>query len=455
MKKMASFGRKLPVILLVLLLMLGCIPIPAGAQEPRAVEIRTPEELAAMAEDPSGSYILMADLDMSGIEWKSLDFSGIFDGNGHAILNLTVTQPGDEKPNSYDGNNKGYETTYYGLFATLRNASVKNLRLLNVRSVVQSDTPTFLAGIAGYADHSTVTDCEVTGTLELRAHDRMFGIAGIIGHGNGSVERCRVDVTLICTDTDAATRDEQFLGGVFATGFVNVIDCEIVIDGYASEHGYAHTGGIAGMYMRYPLEDWKTTGYITGNSVTGKITFFEDNRDRRAYCEGEVGEPLASNVEISGNAVDFLRDERFVYDRELRPELCEAPAYTETLVASTCMNYGYTVFSCTGCGYTYRDRYTLLSDHTSETWQLAEPPTEEREGLSTAGCDWCGIGLERTEPKLEPETQPETVPETAPADGTEDAAENGAGLPWAAIGAGVIGCGGAVLLSARLRKKKK
>ena len=59
--------------------------------------------------------------------------------------------------------------------------------------------------------------CTVTGCLELRAHDRMFGVAGVVGYGSGTVEGCTVDVTLICTDTDPNTKDEQFMAAVFST----------------------------------------------------------------------------------------------------------------------------------------------------------------------------------------------------------------------------------------------
>lgn len=242
-----------------LLVMLFCgLAGPARGEEPEPVEIATVADLLAMAENPSDSYILTADLDMTGTEWKSLDFSGSFDGNGHAILNLTLSQPSDSRPKSYDGNNKGYEAAYVGFFGTLVNAQVKNLKLLNVRGLVETHEPCFLAGIAGFADHSLVENCTVTGCLELRAHDRMFGVAGIIGSGNCTVTGCTVDMTLICTDTDAAAKDEQFLGGVFGTGFVSVTDCEITLDAYISDHGYVHSGGIGGMHMRYPLPDWKT-----------------------------------------------------------------------------------------------------------------------------------------------------------------------------------------------------
>ena len=397
--------------MLVIFALLGGV-VTAFAQEVTGpVEIYTPEDLKNIAKDPSGSYVLMADLDMTGIAWKALDFSGTLDGNGHAILNLTLTEIGDEKPNSCDGNRKLYETAYLGMFGTLKNAQVKNLKLLNVRAFLEIDTPSFIAGLAGYAENATITDCTVTGILELRAFDRMFGVGGVVGYGSGKVENCTVDVTLICTDTDANTKDEQFMGGVYATGFMDVRNCDITIDGYVSDHGYVHNGGIVGMYMEYPLGTGQK-GYITDNQVSGKITFFEDNKDRRAYCKAYVGEALVNYYILDGNTQSFLRDERKDYTVELRPEMCAQPSYTERVITGNCTTYGYTQFTCGGCSYSYQDRYTLPT-HTVSVWTEQEAPTLEKEGLSIGYCDGCGVEQTQVLPMLEPTTDasPETVPQ--------------------------------------------
>lgn len=444
-------------------LLLFLLPVTVLASEEQTatppVEIYTAEQLQAMAEDPSGSYILMADLDMSGIAWKSIDFCGIFDGNGHAILNLTLSHPGDETAKTYDGNVKTYDTSFVGLFGTLRNAQVKNLRLVNVRSRMDVEAPCFLGGIAGYSDQSVISDCAVEGFLELRAFDRMFGVGGIVGYGSGTVQRCKADVTLICTDTDPNTLDEQFMGGVFATGFMNVLDCEIIIDGYCSEYGYAHNGGITGMYMQYPIGGGKE-GKLTGNSITGKITFFECNSDRRAYCRAEAGEVLASWYTIESNTCDFLRDERWEYDVELRPEMCPEPAYTEMLVYPGCGSFGYSSFRCQSCGYTYQDNYTL-PQHTVTLWTLTQEPTAETEGMSIGYCDGCGLAFERTEAKLEvtpttapeptqlPTTQP-TEPEPLPNQPTQQEPP----VNTVAIAAGILAAVAAVVVAVFLLGKK-
>ena len=80
-----------PMAAILALLWLLTFPVAFAAETP--TEIYTVEELLAIGEDPAGSYILMNDLDLTGVEWPCPDFSGTFDGNGHALLNLELTQP--------------------------------------------------------------------------------------------------------------------------------------------------------------------------------------------------------------------------------------------------------------------------------------------------------------------------------------------------------------------------
>lgn len=405
------------------------VPVAATQTEPAAettpaapVEIRTPEELQLVAQNPTGTYILMNDLNMEGITWKSLDFKGTFDGNGYTIYNLTLSEPGDEMPESVDGNNKKYATRYVGLFGALQDAEVKNLTLMGLKGLVESDEPCFLAGIAGYMYDSTITNCNVSGILELRAHDRMFGVAGIVGFGRGTIENCSADVTLICTDTDQEKRDEQFMGGVLATGFATIKNCNVKIDGYCSEYGYCHNGGLVGMLAEYPRSKW--IAEIQNNTITGKITFFEKNADRRAYCKGVIGENIAYAHRVRNNKEDFVRDERKEYDVELRPEMCPEPVYALVTVPQTCDTCGYTSYTCEGCGYTYQDSYTL-PEHIPGEWTLIREATVEETGLWTANCP-CGQEFQKEEPKLDPPptTEPApTEPETLPVQ-TEPVEEN-------------------------------
>ncbi len=398
--------KKLLALALCLLL---CLPMGVSAQEGE-VEIYTAQDLLAIEGDPSASYILMNDIDMAGISWPCPEFSGKLNGNGHAILNLTIDSPGDAVEKVYDGNRKGYDAQFAGLFSAMKNARVENLSLVNLRSTITADTPFFLGAVAGAAWESEIENCTVSATLELRAHDRIFGVGGVVGYGSGLVKGCNVDVTLICTDTGKDTLDEQFLGGVLANGFMDVRSCNVRLDAYASEYGYAHTGGIVGMYFQWPF-DHEHYGRILYNTVEGKITFFECNSDRRAYCKAVIGEPVANLWGEDHNKTEnFRRDERKEYDKELRPHMCENGAFTQQEVAASCESFGYSQLTC-ACGYSYRDNYTLKA-HSYGPWQVIAEPTAQAPGKSQAVCAVCGAQTARQDPYTPPETAPETTPET-------------------------------------------
>jgi len=461
---MKKWAARILILFLCAVMVLGIV-LPAlateldsevtGNQDNRFQRIRTVEDLMAIAEDPDGSYLLVEDLDMTGVEWKPLDFSGIFDGAGHAILNLNLTQAGDTRAEAYDGNRKAYDATYAGLFGTLNNAKVINLNLLNVRGVVETDEPCFMGGLTGYMYESTIAECTVTGNMELRAHNQIFGIGGVAGFGSGWIESCNVDVILTCTDTDAATKDEQFLGGVYSTGFIDVVDTVVNVNGFASEHGYAHNGGIVGMYLQHPLGTGRT-GWIVRNTVSGKITFFEANTDRRAYCAPFAGEVLVGSHNMYENMQRFTRDERWTYDQELRPCMCENPVYTETVVEPGCESFGYTIYECPTCGFTDRNHYTLYQ-HTVTQWEVLEPSTLKTEGTSEGECDLCGETVQRKDPVLEvPETEETKPPKPTETIPPEPVVEEKPGMLFPALALATAGVAVfAIFLARKMRKKGK
>ena len=401
-----------------LFLLLCALVLPVYAED-TPTEIRTPQELAAMAENPGGSYILMEDLNMEGFDWNCFDFSGTLDGNGHSILNLSVTQPGENTATALDGNQKEYPAVYAGLFARLENAEIRNLGLINLRALVETDEPCLLGGIAGYSMDSTITDCSVTGRLELRAYNSMYGLGGLAGYGVGDIVGCKTDVTLICVDTDDSTMDFQFMGGAYAAGFMTVENCDIKLDGYISEHGYVHSGGVVGMLMQYPIAMGRS-GLITDNTVSGKVSFFEHSDRYHGYC-GKVYGDLKTNVNfnyrIADNDAFVERNETRDYSRELRPETCEKPDYEKTVVPADCTHFGYTKYTCKGCGYTFLSDYQLHTSHSISEWKVIKPATRGETGESVGKCDVCGAEETRIDPILtepEPETVPETEPETRP-----------------------------------------
>ncbi len=371
-----------------------------------ATPVSTAEDLLAMADNPSGCYELMNDIDMKGVNWKPFTFSGSLNGNGYSVLNLTVTEAGDGRMQTIDGNRKVYDTSFCAMFDIL-SGSVVNLNLLKVPVNHTPDEPAFAGSIEGYLDGGTVANCNIKGRLMLKAHDRMFGVGGIAGFGHGMFMLCNADVTLICIDTDAGTKDEQFMGGVCAAGYPDIKECNIVIDGYDSDHGYVHNGGLVGMYIFYG--DTEYEGSICENDVKGKITFYEDNRDRRAYCKAFIGEIMNYTFFDEDNTEEFLRDEVNCYDIDLMPMKSELPRQTplsencdhkdkSEVIAPKCDEFGYTKHTCEICGYEWTDDYTL-KEHSFEC-NIIKEPTINEEGINQGVCTLCGETVSEAIPKL-------------------------------------------------------
>ena len=397
----------------VLTAIIFCIVLAANMSSVSAdmyEEIYSYEDLLKIADNPDGNYILMQDIDMSGIDWTPLNFSGSFNGNGHALLNVTVKEMTAETRQTYDGNMKVYDTYFSGFFGILTNAVVSDLNLINYRSEITSDVPCFSGSLAGYSDNSAVTGCTITAEIRLDAHDRMFGVGGVVGYGNGAIEYTDVDVTLICNDTDALSRDEQFLGGAYAAGYFDLNECHIDIDGYVSEHGYTHNGGAAGMYILYP-GGTVYEGYLTNTRVVGRISFYEDNTDRRAYCKDFIGEVMNWTYQVAGNSSDFVSDESHDYSVVLVPHSCVQPQYSTQEIEADCENYGYVLYHCDVCGYEYKDNYTSKK-HEVANWRTIRESDTEDYGIIEGECELCGTTVRQLTEKLEEEATTQIEPET-------------------------------------------
>ena len=156
--------------------------------------IYTAEQLRKNA-NPKGSYLLCADLDFANENWPSKfafgDFSGVFDGNGFTIRNVTINQT-----------SKNEEAG--GLFGEIEaNAVIKDVTFENVTyklfTQVIKGTPAyglFAGRIASGATLSNVT--LVNGTLEIDS-DCRIGELGSIGLvcGNGSTEGITYDLATL------------------------------------------------------------------------------------------------------------------------------------------------------------------------------------------------------------------------------------------------------------------
>ena len=100
----------------------------AAADAPR--EISSAEELSLLRDTPDGDFVLTADIDMTGVDWQPIAFSGTLDGGGHTIYNLTVTSLGADRAETVDGNDKTYDTALTGFFSVLDGVTSVTFKVL-------------------------------------------------------------------------------------------------------------------------------------------------------------------------------------------------------------------------------------------------------------------------------------------------------------------------------------
>ena len=109
-----------------------------------------------------------------------------------------------------------------------------------------------------------------------------------------------------------------------------------------------------------------------------------------------IGEIMIYEFEYGGNTDNFLRDERFEYDKNLLPDMCEGEVYEKVITEATPESFGYTTYTCPGCGYTYVSDYTIyrepeeesteeITKETEETSSVEEPTTENNDNKSSDG----------------------------------------------------------------------
>ncbi|MCF0135458.1 MAG: Ig-like domain-containing protein [Lachnospiraceae bacterium] len=354
------------------------------------VSIYTAQDLAAMKNNPSGSYSLEADIDMTGVDWIPFSFSGRLEGNGHAIVNLTISRLGEDTAETVDGNNKVYDTRFSGLFSTLKGAEVADLQLLGLNVSIVTDEHCFIGGIAGFMEDSVIAGCSVTDArLDLTTGGVMVGIGGLVGFGYGTIIGCEADVLPVFHDSDPETLCEEFIGGALACGNAWIYDCSISLRSYAACTGYVHNGGLVGMFYCY-REDM-LRGEIRGCSVRGFMRFYENNEDRRAYCAPYIGEEL-SWVDVMECEEDFTNDETWNYEDRMEPEKCASPDMETALVTALCTGWSYVLHTCSVCDYSYKDTFTPAS-HQDTTWEILIPSTTDTEGFRQQVCLSCDFVL--------------------------------------------------------------
>ncbi len=206
MKRAKEFTSLLLAILLIFSTVSFTGTIAFGAGSNNLIEIKTVNDLISINNNLSANYILMNDIDLSGISnWTPIGdsqryaeatkdgsyfyendndeyFSGTFDGNGFSIKSLSF----DKDTNAINNSKPSVES--FGLFAHISNASIKNLSFENVKVNINVSNEgeykyrnkVVYGTIAATATNSTIENCIIkNGYSSGLKQNAIFG--GIVG----------------------------------------------------------------------------------------------------------------------------------------------------------------------------------------------------------------------------------------------------------------------------------
>ncbi len=288
-------------------------------------------------------------------------FTGVFDGNDHAISHLTIRDA--------ERSLIGEATASMGFLGVLNaGAEVKNLAVADVNIVSSSN---FVGGLAG-ASYGSVVHCSSTGAVGGNEY-----VGGLLGSASGSVTRCCSTATVkgnycvgglagvnrgVVTESYGAgtVSGDVVTGGLvgknfdrvamshsagavsgrsFVGGLVGSNDWAIVTASYstASVTGTKYIGGLAGYSVSSVVTSY-SAGVVTGLEYVGGLTgwggaincFWDVETSGQAGSAGGAGKTTAE-MRVAGTYLNAQRDFLFgppaFWDFENTWTICEGKDY--------------------------------------------------------------------------------------------------------------------------------
>lgn len=154
------------------------------------------DDLKMIGENLSGKYILARDIDLSTVNWTPLGtettpFTGIFNGNGKKISNLSIN-------GTYDNG------AQIGLFGYANGAEFTNVKLKNVQinilGTAASGAYLSIGSICGVINNTIIDKCDADGNIICSAEKGNYvRVAGMVGesYSSSSITNCLSSCSLV------------------------------------------------------------------------------------------------------------------------------------------------------------------------------------------------------------------------------------------------------------------
>ncbi len=248
-------------------------------------QVASPLHLYNLRRYPGACFEQTADIDLNTAPWNEAEgwspigwvadgfdfdaqetFSGVFDGKGFVIRNLTLNRPA---------------VAIQGLFGLMTGGEIRNVVMENADVHGDSD----VGALVGVVQGGKVVHCRVSGSVTSQWH----GVGGLVGRleADGEISHCVSSVAVTGNSGMAGGLVGQTLGtirGSRASG--------PVIGGW-------YAGGFAGGTPAGLIEDCYATGSVTDPEGLGPVGGFAGGERwgdmaelviRNCYATGEVGD---------------------------------------------------------------------------------------------------------------------------------------------------------------------
>ncbi|RLC76892.1 MAG: hypothetical protein DRJ03_27775, partial [Chloroflexi bacterium] len=188
----------------------------------------------------SGSFILTADINLSGVSWTPItDFEGTLDGDGHTISNLSISTGLREQ----------------GLFGTVIGAvKIKDLTL-NSFTIAQTGYGNYRGALVGYAedlDDAIFLNIKVINS-SIDGYNYTGGMFGLIETVSDSA-RCQI---FQCSVSNTDVEGSRYIGGLIGSTYIggDTDDASEMVDCYSVNGtvttSYKSVGGFVGYLDGY------------------------------------------------------------------------------------------------------------------------------------------------------------------------------------------------------------
>ena len=227
--------------------------------------IETNKQLAGLAVLVNEGYTdfsektikLASDIDISGKSWSTIGnkdyyFKGNFDGQGHSITGMNICEEGSDYCK--------------GLFSEINKSYIKNLTIEGSIYVLNPITNPHIGGLCGWAENSTIDNCESYVDFIYRFNNTTPGsiIGGLVGYGSSNkVRQCKYQGDLLYILENGGTNNVIYttdkIGGLFGKAYNSYISfCEntnsrihafVTCESSGALSRIRHIGGIVGVSL--------------------------------------------------------------------------------------------------------------------------------------------------------------------------------------------------------------